>query len=651
MTTALVNRQPVTVSVTSGGASDDYTLVVPSGVDQLIVRVNSSGGVGSGQAHMRLTVKHGSAGTYGDTASWGLDTTTTVGTKNPNVHVLIPNPAAGTWYITMEASGGSIINAQLTACHDSVLTWTEYTSDTYWTAEDGATYGSGKWTSTTGGTVQLAAAGGGWNTGLNVTAVKIQANTQAAGALYMKVYQGSSTLILRTEDTYYSIPTSLYSQTPADIGGVVPSTDYIATPTKVRTDKTDTIEHIWFTSDDIDAAILAPEPTVDDVSELGTFTDAYSEVVASSTTEAGVLRSASVIRVRSDMVEHGVFSSSVDARQIFDTVERGVLRATAASGGTFRNDASERGRVRSRVALRVATETVDTGTLADAVRLAVATTTVERGTLGNATANPQRFINDISDRGVLSSLIRSAFSNNVVEVGTIVDAVSNVWHLRNNVVETGTLSSATLCTNFAVTLARSTGVIRSAVTSVLHARNDTVERGYFTDAALGGGAAGAWQALLETLAMTQYTNYPFRALAVVDGVLLGMGEDGVYVLEGDDDAGSPIAAAAVTDLVDLIDGKQGPVSVPNAKRAEYAYLGYAADGEVALTVAETNTGAEVSHSISMPAPPGDAMRAARARLIPGRPSRYFRFGIENVDGAAFNVSDARILFTVLQRRL
>jgi len=55
----------------------------------------------------------------------------------------------------------------------------------------------------------------------------------------------------------------------------------------------------------------------------------------------------------------------------------------------------------------------------------------------------------------------------------------------------------------------------------------------------------------ENMAITEYTNYQFTALSEINGKLYGIKSDGVYLLEGSDDNGIPIASSFLTGSTDM----------------------------------------------------------------------------------------------------
>lgn len=154
----------------------------------------------------------------------------------------------------------------------------------------------------------------------------------------------------------------------------------------------------------------------------------------------------------------------------------------------------------------------------------------------------------------------------------------------------------------------------------------------------------AWVMTPATRAMRRYLNYPFNSFAMMDGRVYGAGVEGVFLLEGTDDAGAPIAAAVRTGLMDF--------GLRQLKRMDRAYLGYASDGTLCLRVINTSeTGAKMECTYKMVQTPADAPREQRIQIGRGLQSVYWQFELVNEEGSAFELHDMTLLPMVLSRRV
>lgn len=94
-----------------------------------------------------------------------------------------------------------------------------------------------------------------------------------------------------------------------------------------------------------------------------------------------------------------------------------------------------------------------------------------------------------------------------------------------------------------------------------------------TGAALNG-LGRVWVVNLDTNAASQYDGYAFNSFFTRDGRHYGVAEDGIYLLEGDDDAGAPIQALAELGLSNF--------GTSRAKLVPSLYLGVASTGAMVV---------------------------------------------------------------------
>lgn len=162
--------------------------------------------------------------------------------------------------------------------------------------------------------------------------------------------------------------------------------------------------------------------------------------------------------------------------------------------------------------------------------------------------------------------------------------------------------------------------------------------GWAVDAEMGGHA---WTASTDTWGMSEWRDLPWLTGIAWDGALLGVADDGLYLLDADDDAGADISAWVETGLSDF--------GSPLLKRASNAYVGLTADGPLGLDVWVTSADGETTCSYVIDQP-GSAAAPAKIHLGKGLLSRYWRFLMNNQAGAGFTVHDFRVLFDETQRR-
>lgn len=161
---------------------------------------------------------------------------------------------------------------------------------------------------------------------------------------------------------------------------------------------------------------------------------------------------------------------------------------------------------------------------------------------------------------------------------------------------------------------------------------------------LDDGVYLAWVMNAESHAFTSYSNYPFNSFAVIGGKTYGAKADGIYLLEGDDDAGAAIDAIVRGGLTNFGSSK--------FKRMPSMYLGYTTDGRMLMKVTVMDDdGVREEHWYGLEDRPAGVLREGRVKLGRGLKSTYWGFELANVDGADFALDSISWYPVVLDRRL
>ena len=129
----------------------------------------------------------------------------------------------------------------------------------------------------------------------------------------------------------------------------------------------------------------------------------------------------------------------------------------------------------------------------------------------------------------------------------------------------------------------------------------------------------AWSMNTRTGALTEYTNYAFNSFAFVrnGGTLryLGATSDGLYQLDGDDDAGSDIVAKLAGGMLQFSGSRLTAIKA--------IYLGLRAEGEFYLKL---NTGSGQSYTYRVSA---QSMKTTRVNVGKGLRTRYFSYELDS----------------------
>lgn len=151
-------------------------------------------------------------------------------------------------------------------------------------------------------------------------------------------------------------------------------------------------------------------------------------------------------------------------------------------------------------------------------------------------------------------------------------------------------------------------------------------------------ASQVWALNTATQASSMYEGYDFNSFGLLGGHYYGCKGDGLYRLEGADDAGTPIRASINFGLKDF--GKSELKGITNA------YIGVASDGAMVLKVSAN--GDDYFYS----ARANDTHRKTqRFDVGKGLRANYFELELLNTDGCDFDLSSIEFAAVTLSRRI
>jgi hypothetical protein len=165
-----------------------------------------------------------------------------------------------------------------------------------------------------------------------------------------------------------------------------------------------------------------------------------------------------------------------------------------------------------------------------------------------------------------------------------------------------------------------------------------VIRGFFDDP--DRGAYSVWRVNMDTNASSRYRGYGFNSFANFDGRYFGAKADGLYLLNGVDDAGVPIHAAVNF-------GKQG-FSIREQKHVPSVYLGIASNGRMVLKVQEGDSGRTFFYAARSASP---HVQKQRVDLGRGLRANWFEFELLNAHGCDFDLTSVEFMLVPVGRRL
>lgn len=162
-----------------------------------------------------------------------------------------------------------------------------------------------------------------------------------------------------------------------------------------------------------------------------------------------------------------------------------------------------------------------------------------------------------------------------------------------------------------------------------------------------GGSMSVLTGLNEVFCMnlsgatTRYESYEFNSFMRIGGRCYGANSEGLFLLEGEDDAGQQIDASFGFGQQDF--------GSPQLKTASYCYLGAAA-GAMSLNVQALLNGKPSAYDYPARGH-GQSMREVRFDLGRGLRSTYLTPTFSNIDGAPFEVDSVRFVINESARRI
>ncbi len=145
-------------------------------------------------------------------------------------------------------------------------------------------------------------------------------------------------------------------------------------------------------------------------------------------------------------------------------------------------------------------------------------------------------------------------------------------------------------------------------------------------------------------AVSEYRNYPFNGFTKFGRKYYGTSDDGLYLLEGQDDDGDAISAWVKTALMDFGTGK--------LKRIPDVYVAFIGGDKLLLKVITTNQdGTQTEDHYTTSVPPGSVLHNGHIEVGRGLKARYFQTVLENVDGADFEIDELAWRVVVLDKRI
>lgn len=189
--------------------------------------------------------------------------------------------------------------------------------------------------------------------------------------------------------------------------------------------------------------------------------------------------------------------------------------------------------------------------------------------------------------------------------------------------------------------------INALMRSIMQATSGTLGAAFKPRPVPGGGAPvlepvrqdemTVWALHMDAAGSTRYSGYDFTSFAKVDGKYYGCKSDGLYLLEGPDDAGAQVAARV--NFGNLSFGTEARKALP------YVYVGMASSGDTYLKV--TADGQTYTYLVRDNT---ELMKAHRYELGRGLRASFYELELVS-DGTVFDLHSIEFQPIELKRRL
>jgi hypothetical protein len=141
---------------------------------------------------------------------------------------------------------------------------------------------------------------------------------------------------------------------------------------------------------------------------------------------------------------------------------------------------------------------------------------------------------------------------------------------------------------------------------------------------------------LKNKAVTNYENFNFNSLALFNGFFLGANEDGIFILSGPDDAGTPISGSFTLPRINM--GNTIPADVWLSMR-----------NSKPLTVHIEQNEGDNPFTYSIDADPQDSIHLERVKLGRGFDKRLMQLTFANTDGGTMDIEGLMVTANQMKR--
>lgn len=386
------------------------------------------------------------------------------------------------------------------------------------------------------------------------------------------------------------------------------------------------------------------DPVCEIIEESGDLSDSAVLTLTLFGADAGALSDVAVPAPRNVVADTGDFSDAATGTPAAYLAEEADFSDAMVSTLNAVNVLEEQASFSDAVVGLVSETVADAADLSDSVAegpiRATLADTADAGDAATPVVLVSETLAELADAGDHAIGVSAA---TVADTADATDAAYGVLASIETLADTADMTDEALPTVHASGILAETADLSEALFPIATVRIVVADEGFLDDLALAPGGTVAWTAPTDTFAMSRWAPPEYNSIACIGGKLYAASPGGLFLLEGDDDQGEQIDAEIRGGLTDFGD--------PALKRPSYYYLGYEADGKLAVAVGYTARGVEESAEYTFPARKAEDPVSNRTKLGRGIRSRYLRETIRNVNGADFVLHDRRMLLDSTSRRV
>lgn len=146
------------------------------------------------------------------------------------------------------------------------------------------------------------------------------------------------------------------------------------------------------------------------------------------------------------------------------------------------------------------------------------------------------------------------------------------------------------------------------------------------DAVATGGATATYVYYTDHDSFTEYSGFGFNSYARIGGNYFAAGNNGLYQLGGDDDAGLDIQAYILTGMLDF--------GGHMMSRTPRMYFDFSGDSGLAVSVYTSTDGLRRTEAFTLSLPAAPVDRSACLPLGRGLPSHFWQYRVSNITGGS-----------------